>query len=206
MASFARRLGTQPVPVIQPSAFTFSRVRAAPQPQSPSGERSSSSSDSGVEAPQELTFSGRRPVQCQSPVVPRVFDDYEDEDEEVQIDQVVVAVPYRLDRELREMERCERRMRKKEAERVERRLERQEDVRTRRGGERARTHSGRKNNAECAYEYQENSVPVLGIRRDAPDYGEGPGERFGENPIAGIGTEVGEKERPRFEYASFYGL
>lgn len=124
----------------------------------------------------------------------------------MQIDQVVVAVPYRLDRELREMERCERRMRKKEAERVERRLERQEDVRTRRRGERARTHSGREGGGECAQKLQENTIPVLGIRRDAPDYGEGPGERFGENPTAGIGTGVGEKKQQRFEYASFYGL
>lgn len=144
MASLARRLGTQPVPVIQPSAFTFSRVRASPLQKTRPKEvrrRSDSSSSSGADTPPELTFSGRRPVQCQSPVAQRVPDNFDGnyEDEDVLIDQVVVAVPYRLDRELREMERCERRRRRKEAERVERRLERQEDVRTHRGGERART-------------------------------------------------------------------
>lgn len=47
---------------------------------------------------------------------------------------------------------------------------------------------------------------VLGVRRDAPDYGEPARARPVELSTAGIGAGVEGKKQRQYEYASFYGL
>ena len=157
MASLAQRLGTQPVPVIQPSAFTFVRMRS-PAPRVSRGPVPEEPLSDPPPEP-ELARATRRTVQCQAPIAQRA-----PEEEDVQIDQVVVAVPYRLDRELREMERYERQKRLRRAARAERRLDSVQTQQPAYATHTKRTHE--RERAEDSPEIAVNqSAPVLGIRK-----------------------------------------